>query len=58
MHWSDSFGWIMVEFMFDVIKDEIKAQVSITPYVALTCDETTTVDNGSWMSIHAYTCQN
>jgi hypothetical protein len=58
MHWIDSFGWIMAEFMFDVVKAEIKAEVSIAPYVALKCDETTTVDNGSWMSIHAYTCQN
>jgi hypothetical protein len=58
MHWSDSSGCIMAEFMFDVVKAEIKAEVSSAPYVALTCDETTTVDNGSWMSIHAYTCQN
>jgi hypothetical protein len=58
MHWSDSSGWIMAEFMYDVVKEEIKAEVHVASYVALTCDETTTVDNGSWMSIHAYTCQN
>jgi hypothetical protein len=58
MHWSESSGWIMAEFMFDVVKAEIKAEVSAAPYVVLTCDETTIVDNGSWMSIHAYTCQN
>jgi hypothetical protein len=58
MHWSDSSSWIMAEFMYDVVKEEIKAEVHVASYVALTCDETTTVDNGSWMSIHAYTCQN
>ena len=27
-------------------------------YVALTCDEVNTIDNGSWISIHAYVVQN
>ena len=48
----------MAEFMFDVVKDEIKAEAFAAPYIVLTCDETTTMDNGSWMSIHVYTCQN
>jgi hypothetical protein len=53
MHWSDSSGWIMAEFMYDVVKEEIKVEVHAASYVVLICDETTTVDNGSWISIHA-----
>ena len=29
-----------------------------TNYVALTCDKVTTIDNGPWISIHAYVVQN
>jgi hypothetical protein len=58
IYWSDSSGWIMAEFMYDVVKEEIKAEVHTASYVVLTCDETTIVDNGSWMSIHAYTYKN
>ena len=31
-----------------------KSKVSSTQFLAFTCDETTLVDNGSWLSVHAY----
>ncbi len=36
----------------------ILAIISIVNYVALTCDEVNTMDNGSWISIHTYIMQN
>jgi hypothetical protein len=57
MHWSDSSGWQMAEFLYAEVRDAIKVQCSDAPFFAVTCDETTSCDNGSWMSIHAYICQ-
>jgi hypothetical protein len=57
MHWCDSSGWQMAEFLYAQVRDAIKVQCSSAPFLALTCDETTSCDNGSWMSIHAYICQ-
>ncbi len=44
----------MAEFMFAHVINAILAKVSIANYVAFTCDEVSIVDNGSWISIHAY----
>jgi hypothetical protein len=41
----------MAEFLFAHV---ILAKVSTDNYVAFTCDEMSTVDNGSWISVHAY----
>lgn len=57
-HWTDSSGWIMAEFLYDMVRSEIRSRVSSTDFVAVTCDETTSVDNGSWLSCHAYVCEN
>jgi hypothetical protein len=57
MHWSDSLGWQMAEFLYSEVRDTIKVQCSDMPFLVVTCDETTSCDNGSWMSIHAYVCQ-
>lgn len=44
MHWSYTLGWQMAEFIYDVVKEEIKSQVGD---LAVNCDQTTLVDNGS-----------
>jgi hypothetical protein len=54
MHWFDSLGWIMVEFMYVQVTKVIMVTISIANYVAFTCDEVNTMDNGSWISIHPY----
>jgi hypothetical protein len=41
----------MAEFLYAQVCDAIKVQCSSAPFLALTCDETTSCDNGSWMSI-------
>jgi hypothetical protein len=57
-HWSNSSSWIMAKFMYAQVINAIVAIVSIANYVAFTCDEVNMVDNGNWISIHAYVMQN
>jgi hypothetical protein len=54
MHWLDSLDWIVVKFMFVQVTNAIITKVSIANYVASTCDKVSIMDNGSWISIHAY----
>ena len=56
-HWSDSNSWIMVEFLYYMVRCRIRSKVSFAIFVTVTCDETTSVDNGSWLSCHAYVCE-
>ena len=44
MHWSDNSGWIMVEFMYAKIRTTISRVLVGANYVALTCDEVSTID--------------
>ncbi len=57
MHCLDSLGWVMVEFMYAQVISLIMVVVPIGNHVALTCDEVSMVDNGNWISIHAYLMQ-
>ncbi len=57
LHWFDSYSQIMVEFMYAQMINKILGIVSTFNYVALTCDEVSNVDIGSWISIHAYVMQ-
>lgn len=47
----------MVGYIYYKVIDVIPSHVKKTNYVALTCDEVTSIDNGSWISIHAYVMQ-
>jgi hypothetical protein len=58
MYQFDSSSWIMVEFMYAQVTEAILAIIFFVNYVALPCDEVNIVDNGSWISIHAYVVQN
>jgi hypothetical protein len=54
MHWSDFNRWILVEYMFNLVKDAIMVREHVVPYIALSCDEVTSVDDGSWFCVHGY----
>jgi hypothetical protein len=58
MHWFDSSGWIMADFIYVEVTAAIKSKVQSALFFALSCDETTSVDNGNWRSVHAYICEN
>lgn len=47
----------MMEFMYAKVKDVIITHVKNSNYMALTHDEVTSIDNGSWIFIHVYMVQ-
>ncbi len=57
LHWFDFSSWVMVEFMHAQMINKNLGIFSTFNYVALTCDELSIVDIGSWISIHAYVMQ-
>ena len=56
-HWTEGSDWEMAESLFNVVQTKRKEVVSTIPYLSITCDEVTTLDNQSWISIHIYTIQ-
>jgi len=54
MHWSNNVGWTFVEFMHMQVQEAIVKAIQITQFIAMSCDEITTIDNGSWICIHTY----
>jgi len=48
----------MAQFMYAQVIKDILTIISIANYVVFTCDEMNTMDNGGWVSIHAYVMQN
>jgi len=48
----------MADSMCKQMKEVMKQKVSGAHFVAITCDEVTIVDNGSWICIHAYIVEN
>ena len=44
----------MLEFIFAQVQASIVNEVNATDFVAISANETSTIDNGSWISIHAY----
>lgn len=57
-HWVDSFGWVMVEHLYDFVNQRIKTLVSSAAYLAFFADETSACDNTSWIAIHTYVMLN
>jgi hypothetical protein len=53
-HWSNIYSWIMVEFMHVKVMKKLKEVIVTSNYFSLTCDEVTTIDNVSWINVHAY----
>jgi len=56
-HWSDSPIWVMVECMHKQIIKKVKKIITSSKYLALSCDEVTTIDNQSWIYIYSYVAQ-
>jgi len=56
-HWNDFIGWVMVECLHKKMIKNMKEVVAGSKYFALSCDEVTTIDNQSWISIHYYVVQ-
>jgi hypothetical protein len=54
MDWSSNIGWDMATYMHEVVVNKTQILVHITQFVSLFCDEVTTCDQQSWVSIHAY----
>jgi hypothetical protein len=44
-HWSDIFGWTMVEFMHQAVMRVIRVVVQVAHYIVLRYDEVSTIDN-------------
>jgi hypothetical protein len=55
-HWSEPAGWEIAHVLVHVVCDKIKEALAKANYIAISCDEVTTVDNQQWLCIHAYTC--
>jgi len=52
--WSNISSWIMAEFMHVKVVKKMKEVIVASNYFALTCNQVTTIDNVSWISMHAY----
>jgi hypothetical protein len=44
----------MAEFMHVKVVKKVKEVIVASNYFALTCNKITTIDNVSWISMHAY----
>lgn len=53
-HWSGNSGWIIAEHIYDLVKKRQTAMIHAAQFIALSADETSTVDNTSVIAIHAY----
>jgi uncharacterized protein (DUF2132 family) len=53
-HWSDTSGSEMAESINQIVMQKMAEMLGAARYVAITCDEVTTADCQSWISIHAY----
>jgi hypothetical protein len=53
-HWCDNTGWSMAEIVHNVVKAATADAVKAANFISISCDEVTSVDNQSWLSLHAY----
>ena len=53
-HWSVSTGWGIAECLQSVVQNRVKAALAKCDFFSLTCNEVTTVDCQTWISIHVY----
>ncbi len=58
MHWTNNSSWAMVQHMHGIIFKATKPTMGTSQYLSLICDEISTIDNQSWLSIHVYVVQN
>jgi hypothetical protein len=53
-HWSNIVVWEMVACMHDLVVNKTKSLVEGARFITISCDEVTTFDLQSWISIHVY----
>jgi len=53
-HWTNTNGWSMARCMTNVVLVAIKITIQITNYIFVSCDELITIDNHTWISMHAH----
>jgi hypothetical protein len=53
-HWCAGSGWIMAEHIYDFVKKKQAAMIHAANYIALSADESNTIDNQSVIVIHCY----
>jgi hypothetical protein len=53
-HYSNGFGWKMVDLMFEQVLNLFFNVVTKTSFVSLSANEIIIIDNQSWISIHVY----
>ncbi len=54
MHWSNFTCWTFVEFMHTQVESATFKAIYSSQFIALFCDQVTTIDNGLWICVHAY----
>ena len=57
-HWSDSAGWSLAECLHHQVQLKTREVMSKARFFSVSCDEVTTLDTQSWISIHGYVCDN
>jgi len=48
----------MASHMWSIVQDRMKAIIRVAQYIAITTNETTIVDNCSYIVVHCYVMQN
>ena len=56
-HWGDNAGWDLAECLFQQVQVKIKEVMKQARFFSVTCDEVTTLDTQSSISIHGYICK-
>jgi hypothetical protein len=56
--WSDSVGWMLAECMFRQVEAKVLDTVNSARFFSVSCDEVTSIDNGSWIRVHYFVVQN
>ncbi len=57
MHWFDSNGWTLINFIFMQVQEATLKAIQSTKFLAISCDELTTIDNGFWICIRVYVAE-
>ena len=57
-HWSYTSGWMLSEHMYTFVQKRMQELISEASYLAVTCDETTAVDNSLWLCLQVYVMEN
>lgn len=57
-HWSLNNGWECASCLAEVEKEDVKAKIKESNFIAVSLHEVTTIDNTSWICMHVYTIHN